>query len=706
MSGKKSSIERSFLSLHQRPRFYLRSTPSIPSSPVGQSPILPGAAGAKMRALAEHLFPTEVIMGLLREQKDDDKEDEAIAALVTLEQGGPPPAGTPPRHEPNAAGAHGSAGKRTPRGRLHEDGGSYATMNNAGGKGLPGSIPSMPGFSLGGERSNAGGASGSQEKRDEGGGDSQQRDESAALPGGGSSVRLRGALPGSGGGSRSGTHAKAGGDGSAQNGENTGEGSGKGKGKAKGKGKQRGASTASGSVATPATPPPTGKRQRHGKAKRTGASVEDEDAEEEDPTSKPKKSKKTAKQRGEKASEDHRPSGAKPKGKKKMKSPKARQQEEEGSADTSKAKSKSKSKGKKKARQQEEAEDPDDNDPGKDYAFHKSVSKNLWKETIFKPAAEELKNHAAYVAKVGTAHIDELFLSAFGMRKGVGWFRSQRKQASQYVKDHGQSGSKGGKTEKLKVIMRQELYSNHPAVTKAGMRESFGGLETDSDDEDDDDSESEGGEGGEVEDAPLNQELWGDLSRHTEDRGDSAANLTAMEEGDDCSALEDEAEDDPPADFGDAGGDCGQDGDSPPEGDGSNDQGGAAGGVLPPPAARVPADQPIRRRPVGSGGGISTDGTPLPRGSGGGGSSRGAPSRSTARPRHVPRGTHGALDEEMEMGTSGLPPGPAAKGRRKSSWNPPGVSVEEYMANTGHLGQQKLALMQQLVAAQGGEGGR
>ncbi|CAM9777377.1 unnamed protein product, partial [Ectocarpus sp. 8 AP-2014] len=223
---------------------------------------------------------------------------------------------------------------------------------------------------------------------------------------------------------------------------------------------------------------------------------------------------------------------------------------------------------------------------GKDYAFHKSVSKNLWKETIFKPAAEELKNHAAYVAKVGTAHIDELFLSAFGMRKGVGWFRSQRKQASQYVKDHGQTGSSGGKTEKLKVTMRQDLYSNHPAVTKAGMRESFGGLETDSDDEDDDDSESEGDEGGKVEDAPLNQELWGDLSRHMEDRGDSAANLTAMEEGDDCSALEDEAEDDPPADFGDAGGDCGQDGDSPPEGDGINDQGGASGGVLPPPAAR------------------------------------------------------------------------------------------------------------------------
>ncbi|CAM9838943.1 unnamed protein product, partial [Ectocarpus sp. 6 AP-2014] len=230
---------------------------------------------------------------------------------------------------------------------------------------------------------------------------------------------------------------------------------------------------------------------------------------------------------------------------------------------------------------------------GKDYAFHKSMSKNLWKETIFKPAAEELKNHAAYVAKVGTAHIDELFLSAFGMRKGVGRFRSQRKQASQYVKDHGQTGSSGGKTEKLKVIMRQDLYSNHPAVTKTGMRESFGGLENDSDDEDDDDSEKEGGEGGEVEDAPMNQELWGDLSRHMEDRGDSAANLTVMEEGDDCSALEDEAEDGPPADFGDAGGDCGHDGDSPPEGDGSNDQGGAAGGVLAPPAARVRTDQPI-----------------------------------------------------------------------------------------------------------------
>ncbi|CAN0461709.1 unnamed protein product, partial [Ectocarpus fasciculatus] len=169
-------------------------------------------------------------------------------------------------------------------------------------------------------------------------------------------------------------------------------------------------------------------------------------------------------------------------------------------------------------------------------------------------------------------HIDELFLSAFGMRKGVGWFRSQRKQASQNVKDHGQTGSSGGKPEKLKITMRQDLYSNHPAVTKAGMRESFGGFESDSDDDDDDDSQSGGGEGGEVEDAPFNQELWGDLSRHIEDRRDSAANLTAMEEGDDYSALEDEAEDDPPADFGDAGGDCGQDGDSSPEGDGSYDQ--------------------------------------------------------------------------------------------------------------------------------------
>ncbi|CAM9609194.1 unnamed protein product [Ectocarpus sp. 13 AM-2016] len=136
--------------------------------------------------------------------------------------------------------------------------------------------------------------------------------------------------------------------------------------------------------------------------------------------------------------------------------------------------------------------------------------------------------------------------------------------------------------------MRQDLYSNHRAVTKAGMQESFGGFESDSDDDDDDDdSQSEGGEGGEVEDAPFNQEMWGDLSRHIEDRGDSAANLTSMEEGDDCSVLEYEAVDDPPTDFGDAGGDCGQDGDHPPEGDGSYDQGGAAGGLLPPPAARV-----------------------------------------------------------------------------------------------------------------------
>lgn len=206
--------------------------------------------------------------------KDGDREEDAVQALADLEQGGPPPAGTPPHREP-AAGAHGSAGRRTPRGRLQASGGSYLAMNNA-------SIPRMPGFSLGDERSSAGGASRAQEKGDEGGGVSQQqqqRDESAAPAGGGTSVRPRGAPPGSRSGSRSGTHAKAGGDGSVQISENTGKGGGKGKGKAK----RRGVQTASGPPVEPATPP-TAKQQQSGKAnKRTRASAEDdEDAEEED----------------------------------------------------------------------------------------------------------------------------------------------------------------------------------------------------------------------------------------------------------------------------------------------------------------------------------------------------------------------------------------------------------------------------------------
>ncbi|CAB1102957.1 unnamed protein product [Ectocarpus sp. CCAP 1310/34] len=89
-------------------------------------------------------------------QLEEVREDEAIAALVSLEQRGPTPAGTPPRREPNVAGAQGSADKRTLRGRLHEAGGSFAEMNIAG-KGPPTFILSMPGSSLGGERSSAGG---------------------------------------------------------------------------------------------------------------------------------------------------------------------------------------------------------------------------------------------------------------------------------------------------------------------------------------------------------------------------------------------------------------------------------------------------------------------------------------------------------------------------------------------------------------------
>ncbi|CAN0530196.1 unnamed protein product, partial [Ectocarpus sp. 12 AP-2014] len=370
-----------------------------------------------------------------------------------------------------AAGAHGSAGRRTPRGRLQASGGSYLAMNNA-------SIPRMPGFSLGDERSSAGGASRAQEKGDEGGGVSQQqqqRDESAAPAGGGTSVRPRGAPPGSRSGSRSGTHAKAGGDGSAQISENTGKGGGKGKGKAK----RRGVQTASGPPVEPATPP-TAKQQQSGKAsKRTRASAEDdEDAEEEDSTDRPKRSKKTASPQGDKTSEDHRPSGSKPKENKKSKSTKARQQQKEGSADSSKSKGKNKKKKKKKTRQPAaDGEDSDGNDPdynawlkqcpkyedldryamylaakkvgvlfhGKDYSYREAKSRNLWRETIFKPVAEELKKHAKYAEKYGTARIHELFLTEFGMKKGVEWYRSQRKQAGVYVRDHGQSGASGGK---------------------------------------------------------------------------------------------------------------------------------------------------------------------------------------------------------------------------------------------------------------------
>ncbi|CAN0236471.1 unnamed protein product, partial [Ectocarpus fasciculatus] len=636
--------------------------------------------------------------------KDGDREEDAVQALADLEQGGPPPAGTPPHREP-AAGAHGSAGRRTPRGRLQASGGSYLAMNNA-------AIPRMPGFSLGDERSSAGGASRAQEKGDEGGGVSQQqqqRDESAAPAGGGTSVRPRGAPPGSRSGSRSGTHAKAGGDGSAQISDNTGKGGGKGKGKAK----RRGVQTASGPPVEPATPP-TAKQQQSGKAnKRTRASAEDdEDAEEEDSTDRPKRSKKTASPQGDKTSEDHRPSGSKPKENKKSKSTKARQQQKEGSADSSKSKGKNKKKKKKTRQPAADGEDSDGNDPGKDYSYREAKSRNLWRETIFKPVAEELKKHAKYVEKYGTARIHELFLTEFGMKKGVEWYRSQRKQAGVYVRDHGQSGASGGKEEKQGVRMRQDLYSNHPGVTKEGMRESSGGFGSDSDDGDDDDDdddegEREGDEGGEGEVPEIDKELWGDIGKHLVDQNDGAANLTMLEEGDDCSARDEEPEAEPPGDYGDPGGDWDgdEDGDGRAEGNGSTEQQGRAGGVLPPPAARAPADQPLRRRPVGSGGGSSTDGTPRTVGSGGGRSSRGAPSRTNARPRHVARGTHGALDEDEDIGTSGLPPGPTAKGKRKSGWNPPGVSVEEYMGNTSNLGQQRLAIMEKLVAQQAGGGG-